>query len=220
MQSRESLLILVLSFSVALHAAAFSYVKKQAAPPVSLPEFLDVRLEIPRPVMREAPVPDAARERSVHAAPVPRRDPVPLAAIPRAREEVAVAEPALPAVPAQEPPRVAASPVVPTASAAPDPGVLESYGKTLSDRMARFQRYPRIAQMRGWQGRVQLKLYIARKGQIINMEIVQSSGHESLDQQALEMARSASPLPPMPSVLQEREFTVVVPVVFSLRESS
>jgi TonB family protein len=47
--------------------------------------------------------------------------------------------------------------------------------------------------------------------------VSRSSGHGSLDQQAVEMLRKAAALTPLPPALRSREFTVEVPVLFELR---
>ena len=46
---------------------------------------------------------------------------------------------------------------------APDPTLLERYGRNLSSLLARQQNYPRLAALRGWEGEVQLRVTIARK---------------------------------------------------------
>jgi TonB family protein len=44
-----------------------------------------------------------------------------------------------------------------------------------------------------------------------------SSGHGSLDREAIDMLRKAAALTPVPPALRAREFTVDVPVLFELR---
>jgi len=129
---------------------------------------------------------------------------------PQPREEPAEIPPVAPLPAAPTP-----APVV-VAKAVPDSTLLDSYGKTLSGLIAKYQRYPRIAQLRGWQGTAQVQLSISAAGRMVNVVIVRSSGFEVLDDQALEMVRQATPLPQPPEALQGREFTVMVPIVFKL----
>jgi periplasmic protein TonB len=109
------------------------------------------------------------------------------------------------------------APVV-VAKAAPDSALLDSYGKTLSSLIAKYQRYPRIAQLRSWQGTAQVQLSVSATGRMVNVVILRSSGFEVLDDQALEMVRQATPLPQPPEALRGREFTVMVPIVFKLND--
>src|SRR5690606_29548227 len=116
-----------------------------------------------------------------------------------------------------EPPVARAEPVPPAApSAEPNPTALAQYAQALADVIARHRAYPRQAQMRGWQGEVELALEIGADGRLRDAQVRRSSGFEALDRQALEMARRARPLPPPPPGLQRRDFVVLVPVVFRL----
>jgi len=53
---------------------------------------------------------------------------------------------------------------------------------------------------------------------MVNAAILQSSGFEVLDNEALEMVQQAAPLPPPPEALRGRELTVMVPIVFRLND--
>lgn len=97
---------------------------------------------------------------------------------------------------------------------------ISRYGAIYSRWLAEHRSYPRIARMRGWQGQVGLRVYVARKGAIMNVEITRSSGYDILDREAEAMVRRADPLPELPLSLVEREFTVDVPVVFRLEQPS
>ena len=90
------------------------------------------------------------------------------------------------------------------------------YGNTLGRAIAKYKSYPNIAQMRGWQGECLLDLKIDGNGNVISASVKESSGHESLDNQALEMVRKASPFPEPPEALRGRSFNITVPVSFKL----
>jgi protein TonB len=91
-----------------------------------------------------------------------------------------------------------------------------NYGSLLSREFAKHKQYPRIAQMRGWQGTTKVELHIDAVGNITSSSVSETSGFEVLDKQALEMVRKASPLPLPPETLRGREFAIIVPVVFRL----
>jgi protein TonB len=114
-----------------------------------------------------------------------------------------------------------AQPIAAQAEPAPrpmaaDPTALASYGRTIAGAVAAYRRYPRLAQLRQWQGTTVLQLELAPDGQLAAVRVLSSSGYEILDRQALEMVRAAAPLPPPPAGLSGRALAVDVPVVFRL----
>lgn len=98
-----------------------------------------------------------------------------------------------------------------------DPAVLAAYGQTLSRAIGQYQRYPILAQQRGWQGTAEVLLRLAPGNRIVNVSILRSSGYEVLDRQAMEMVKQAEPLPPAPEALRPEYLSVVVPIVFKLK---
>jgi len=148
------------------------------------------------------------------SAPVEHRAPAveAVAAPPSPPVAAAVSEP----VPA--PPAPVEAVVVPTAPVAavtePDPSTLREhqvvaqaavsrpaakadYGwlaDSLHRRIIELRHYPSTARLNGWEGKVVLKVSIRNDGQLKDVEVVKSSGHESLDQAAMEAVRRACPL--------------------------
>jgi protein TonB len=148
----------------------------------------------PKALPPEEPAPEPAPPPPVIAAPPPPE----------------VSEPPAFKVPAPEP-------APPKVMEPPPAEVIDGYGETLSRLIARHQHYPRVAQMRGWEGTVQVAIDIGSQGKISGMKISQSSGFEVLDKQALDMIKSAAPFPPAPQSLQGKEFVVNVPIIFRLQ---
>ena len=93
---------------------------------------------------------------------------------------------------------------------------LESYSSLLANAIAKYKQYPKIAQMRGWQGTVIADLEIDSKGTVISIKIKKSSTYEVLDNEALEMIRKASPFPAPPESFRGKNFNVLVPISFKL----
>ena len=93
---------------------------------------------------------------------------------------------------------------------------IESYSSLLANAIAKYKQYPKIAQMRGWQGTVIADLEIDTKGAVISIKIKKSSTYEVLDNEALEMIKKASPFPAPPESLQGKNFNVLVPISFKL----
>lgn len=243
----ERRLLLAVAVSLALHALAltvFPSLRPQVArepellqvdlvplpappaEPISLPSppeaLLEPKVETPKepePIVK----PKLRLEKKVK--PVKKQEPPEVETIP---EPAPAAEPAPPPPVIATPPPEAIEPpsfTVPQAQPVPSPRVAEppptevidGYGDALSRLISRYQRYPRLAQMRGWEGIVQVAIDIGAQGKISGMKISQSSGFEVLDKQALEMINAAQPFPPAPPSLQGKRFVVNVPIVFRLK---
>lgn len=94
--------------------------------------------------------------------------------------------------------------------------ILAAYGQRLARTIGRYQRYPHVAQVRQWQGTTLLQLLLTAGGDLAEVRVVSSSGHEILDRQAIDMVREAAPLPRLPAAIAGRPLTIDVPVVFRL----
>jgi protein TonB len=91
------------------------------------------------------------------------------------------------------------------------------YGETISRTLARYKEYPRIAQMRGWEGAVTMELRVSPSGGMLGARVHSSSGYAVLDEQALAMAARAQRFPVPPEGLRrDGEIAVLVPIVFRL----
>ena len=65
---------------------------------------------------------------------------------------------------------------------------------TLFDKVQQLKRYPSLARRKNWEGTVALRVSIREDGEIEDVRIVESSGHETMDQEALKTVKMASPL--------------------------
>jgi len=94
-------------------------------------------------------------------------------------------------------------------------GDLGSYlGKTRM-RIEKAKRYPREARRMGWEGKVVVSFQINRKGEVGGIRLIQSSGYEELDREALATLRRASPFSP-PPLNEEERLELEIPLVFKL----
>jgi protein TonB len=180
---------------------------------------LKPKAETPKEVLtRPTPAPEAPR---VAAKPV--AEPAPVAP-PVQAAPVAPAAPAAPAPPVAAP--SAPVPQAPAASASDgsrpspggdDAGSLSQYRMALIGAANKYKRYPAQAMERGWTGKVVIRMAIGANGMTQNTTVVSSSGHDLLDNTALDMVRKGKPLAQIPAALRGREFTVDVPVIFDLQ---
>jgi periplasmic protein TonB len=163
-----------------------------------------------KPVKQKSAEPAPVQEASPEPAPTEPPPPNVITAAPKAdpAPEVKVAPPPQPDQPKKVEP-----------SDADVSDARAQYGSTLGRAIAKHKSYPKIAQMRGWQGEVLLDLKLDGSGNVQAASIKESSGHESLDNQALEMVRKASPFPAPPEALRGRSFNITVPVSFKLENA-
>jgi protein TonB len=100
---------------------------------------------------------------------------------------------------------------------APSDELIARYTKSLSEVFARYKEYPRIAEMRGWEGSVTMRLRVAPSGRLIGADLYKSSGYEALDKQAMTMVSRVGVLPAPPEGLNAAEVPVLVPINFRLQ---
>lgn len=228
---------LILLLSLVLHGGLFAVIngQRQASPVVLPPIFATLRFL--------APAPSASESGSVAATPAPAAR-VAAAIPPKARQfpsrpehpsaraetpsagpanvpaQTAPATPAAPAAATSEHSPAASPAAPPSAAARPDSELLDGYRRRLGDLFARQQEYPRIAALRGWEGEVRLRLKVARKGQLLGVQVDRSSGFAVLDEHALAMVEALPGLPPLPEALEANEIQVVVPINYKLKKTT
>ena len=162
--------------------------KPQVAPPKSV-EPPKKPLPKPKPIIKKAP-------------PIVQKSP-----------DFAPVEPV--SAPQPTPPAAAASP----APAAPAPAV-EHF--TEANFKANYltnpkPEYPSIAKSRGWTGKVMLRVQVSPEGTANSVEVETSSGHEMLDEAAIDAVKKWKFIPAKKGETAVAS-AVIVPIVFSLRD--
>ena len=227
-----------LAASIVVHLGAMTLaLPPRSALPFDMPTPLSVRLvQEPVAFVSEPPPARPAVAKPARAKPAPRkREDVP-PALTTAPQTLPPAE-TIQAVPVlEEGPAGAPEPLAPPPIAAPLPPTTEQvatlapapvqrapsaellalYTKSLSEMFARYKEYPRIAEMRGWEGSVTMRLRVAPSGRLMGAEVLKSSGYDALDKQAIAMVSKAGALPVPPTGLSSADFAVLVPIDFRL----
>jgi protein TonB len=178
-------------------------------PPVKQepPKQETVKEEPIKPIVHKAAesIPEKAPE------PHPVKEPPPnIIAVP-----AKVENPAPVVVPAPAPPTPVELP-----KPAPQPrvdidGLSSQYAKLISKEVAKYKQYPRIAQMRNWQGEALIQILVDANGKVLDSKIHTSSGYEVLDKQALKMVAEAT-LPLPPEALRNKPISIIIPISFKL----
>ena len=184
-----------LAVSLVLHAGLWS---QAPLPPVvaravsPLKATLRPSAIVPSLPSRPTPLPEAARSEALAppAAPIPLRSPQ--------------AAPAL-------------SPDSPAASQAGIDGEgMRQYRLSLAVAARRFKHYPALALDRGLRGRAEVRVAIAANGLQAPPQLLSSSGHDLLDEAALEMIARAVQATRLPQQLQGQAFALQLPVLFEI----
>jgi protein TonB len=118
-------------------------------------------------------------------------------------------------VEAAPPMRPVSAPALPQPPAA-TPQAMPPYAPILLDWLGRHRDYPRAARLRRQEGIPRIALTLDRSGRLLHLELSEASGHELLDQAALDMARRAAPFPPPQLPSGSAKATFIVPVQFHL----
>ncbi len=213
--------LLVLTARLAPLAAA-PQAPSRAAEPERVPQKAPEQVPVPRPTPVK-PIATPAPSTNKVAPAEPARAVAPETAPSPSPSPPVAAEPAAqPSVPGTARPAPQSAPGAPGAEASARPGseadtgTLEQYRLALIVATRRYKRYPAIAMEKGWQGKVEVRMVIGANGMVINASIKTSSGHEVLDNQALDMLKKGKTTVPIPMALRGREFSIDVPVIFNL----
>jgi len=175
----------------------------------TVPEVVQREVRTVTPVVQTAPQPIRSEPQVIARTAQPIETPPPAAM----EQLSAAATSAQPAQPTSQPTGVQTMPVRSTPAPQRDYGWL---AETLRDRIEELKRYPPMARMNNWQGKVVLKFVVKEDGTVENLEVVQSSGHAVLDEAAMETIRRASPLP-LKHELGKPRVTFQFPISYTLR---
>jgi protein TonB len=99
------------------------------------------------------------------------------------------------------------------------PAAKADYGwlmKALLGRVNELKRYPHLARINRWEGKVVLRAVIKDDGQVLMIDVQESSGREILDRDAIETLRKASPLT-LEHPLGKPQVVIQMPISYSLR---
>jgi len=186
--------------------------EKEKSPEPPKPEIK--KPKPPKPEVKKEPLPAPDKTPTT----VPLSKP-PVSVIPK-EEQVSETNPKSEANPTRVITKAADTPQETKTVNAPSPekvtAATNDYSSLLAAAIAKYKQYPKIAQMRGWQGLIIIELQLNPQGGVIYSQIKKSSGYDVLDQEALEMIKRASPFPQPPEALRNKNFTVLVPISFKL----
>lgn len=86
---------------------------------------------------------------------------------------------------------------------------------TLWSRIEELKRYPALARMNHWEGKVVVSAVIRDDGEVMGVQIAETSGREILDAEAMAVMKKASPLR-LKHPLGQRQITILIPINYRL----
>lgn len=210
--------------SLLLHASLLIIIPRMNLNDVVIPELLNVEIELskPQPPSKIEEIPKPIEPPKKQEKPIEKKQEVKPEIKPIQETFKDVIEPIIEEVtePLNEQPIEEAIKPVPEVASQPSPEVVkqvtDSYTNQLTRAIAKQKKYPKIAQMRQWQGEVLLNVEIDPQGNLVKTEILEGSRYKILNNEAVDMVKRAAPFPNPPEELQKRNFTVLVPISFKL----
>jgi len=90
------------------------------------------------------------------------------------------------------------------------------YSKIVQKLILNDFSYPDAAREAGFQGTVKLSLKLSHQGDLLDLKVKDPSGYKVLDDDAFNTAQKASPYPPFPPTIKEKEIWVDIPIIYQL----
>ena len=205
--------------SLLLHASLLVIIPQMQLDDIVVPEILNVEIDLTQPEP-----PKIIEQPKKIDPPKPEKKPEPVKEIAPIQEEVIeeLPEPVVEEItefnePEETAPIEEIQEYIPPQ---PSPEVVkkvtDSYTNQLTRAIAKQKKYPKIAQMRQWQGEVLLNIEIDPQGNLVKADILEESRYKILNNEAIDMVKRASPFPQPPEELRLKNFTVLVPISFKL----
>ena len=205
--------------SLLLHASLLVIIPQMQLDDIIVPEILNVEIDLTQPEP-----PKIIEQPKKIDPPKPEKKPEPVKEIAPIQEEVIeeLPEPVVEEItefiePEETAPIEEVQEYIPPQ---PSPEVVkkvtDSYTNQLTRAIAKQKKYPKIAQMRQWQGEVLLNIEIDPQGNLVKADILEESRYKILNNEAIDMVKRASPFPQPPEELRLKNFTVLVPISFKL----
>ena len=205
--------------SLLLHGSLLIIIPKMQHDNIAIPEILNVEIDLTQPEP-----PKIIEQPKKIDPPKPEKKPEPMKELAPIQEKVIeeLPDPVIEEITEfTEPEEIAPIEKVqeyipPRASPEVVKKITDSYTNQLTRAIAKQKKYPKIAQMRQWQGEVLLNIEIDPQGNLVKANILEESRYKILNNEAIDMVKRASPFPQPPEELRLKNFTVLVPISFKL----
>ncbi len=92
------------------------------------------------------------------------------------------------------------------------------YQDSIKQEIQQEKQYPRWALRAGHEGEARIAFNVSSSGHIKDLKLIQSSGFEELDKEALDAVKRAAPFLSFPETFKENEIQVKLDIVFHITE--
>ncbi len=155
-------------------------------------------------------------EKSVNTMETAATENVPLPVERTTVQETSAVEPSRSPIPVAEPVQQAAIQTAPPRATSSRKVDYTWLVEALSSRVGQFKKYPFIARTNRWEGLVVLRATISHEGKLVDVAVLESSGHALLDQDAMDVMRKSCPLH-LEHPLGRPQVEIQVPISYQLR---
>jgi len=90
------------------------------------------------------------------------------------------------------------------------------YSKIVQKKILDKLVYPSQAKEAGFQGTARLSLNLSYRGDLLNVKLKDSSNYRVLDDNTVNTAKQASPYPPFPATIKDKDIWVDIPITYQL----
>ncbi|MDD4938689.1 MAG: TonB family protein [Candidatus Omnitrophica bacterium] len=94
------------------------------------------------------------------------------------------------------------------------PAPVDEYVRRVSYLVRRNFSYPWAAKQAGIEGSVKLALRVDKTGQLLDVEVRDSSGYAVLDENAVNIIKKVAPYPPFSPQMEQKELWIDLPIVY------
>jgi len=98
---------------------------------------------------------------------------------------------------------------------AEDFGAMTAYARMVQVKISKAISYPQAAMGQSLSGTVKLKLHILKDGSLDSEELMESSGNDILDQDALHAAKTAAPYDAFTTGIDQDDLIFTIPIVYN-----
>lgn len=93
-----------------------------------------------------------------------------------------------------------------------------AYMRNVQLKISEAINYPYEALRQNWQGTVKLRLRILKNGSLADCDLLESSGYDVFDSDAISATRNQAPFLPFPQEMTQDDVVVTVPIVYNQKE--
>jgi TonB family protein len=97
--------------------------------------------------------------------------------------------------------------------------VLKEYIAKIVEKIKKNKKYPDSARSENIEGKIKLKIFISKSGELEEIKILSSSGYKILDNAAIDTVKRASPFNSIPDEIGRGSLTLKLDIVFKLEEN-